>query len=63
MDLLDKTKARPVISEVSQSLSLNEVDQLFAEIKKGAQFGELIVEIPKSASTSKRAQQALARLQ
>jgi D-arabinose 1-dehydrogenase-like Zn-dependent alcohol dehydrogenase len=38
-------KLKPVISRVVQGLSIDDIDGLFDDMKKGSQFGKLVVEI------------------
>ena len=46
-------KLRPVISRVVQGLDLDELDNLFKEIKGGDRFGKLVVEISKEGESAK----------
>lgn len=51
VSFIAKTKAKPAISSVAHGLDLNAVNELFDEMKKGSQFGKLVVEV--SAGQSK----------
>lgn len=44
---------RPIISRVVQGLELGPIDDLFEEMKKGSQFGKLVVEISKEGASSR----------
>ena len=49
-----KTKnLKPVVSRVIQGLDIEAIDGLFDDMKKGSQFGKLVVEISKGGETSK----------
>jgi len=49
-----KTKnLKPVVSRVIQGLDIGAIDGLFDDMKKGSQFGKLVVEISKGGETSK----------
>jgi len=49
-----KTKnLKPVVSRVIQGLDIEAIDGLFDDMKKGGQFGKLVVEISKGRETSK----------
>ena len=45
IDFIKKTKAKPVVSSVAHGLNLDAVNGLFDEMKKGSQFGKLVVEL------------------
>jgi D-arabinose 1-dehydrogenase-like Zn-dependent alcohol dehydrogenase len=47
-------KIRPVVSRVVKGIdNIREIDELFEEIKKGSQFGKLLVEIQGEGGASK----------
>ena len=49
-----KTKnLKPVVSRVIQGLDIEAINGLFDDMKKGSQFGKLVVEISKGGETSK----------
>ncbi|EXJ88991.1 alcohol dehydrogenase [Capronia epimyces CBS 606.96] len=53
VDFIRSTKARPVVSRVVQGLDLEAINDLFEDIKKGSQFGKLVIEISKPGAESK----------
>lgn len=55
-DMVEFVKAKnlkPVVSRVIQGLDIEAIDGLFDDMKKGSQFGKLVVEISKGGETSK----------
>jgi D-arabinose 1-dehydrogenase-like Zn-dependent alcohol dehydrogenase len=51
---VNEKKIRPVVSRVVKGIdNIREIDQLFDEMKKGSQFGKLVVEIQGEGSSSK----------
>lgn len=50
IDFIKKTKAKPVVSNVAHGLDLDAINGLFEEMKKGSQFGKLVVEVSSSKS-------------
>lgn len=47
-------KIRPVVSRVMKGLdNIKEIDTLFDDIKKGSQFGKLVIEIADGSNSSK----------
>lgn len=51
---MKEKKVKPVISQTAKGLDdLGAIDELFDVMKKGSQFGKLVVEIPEDASSSK----------
>jgi len=50
IDFIKKTKAKPVVSNVAHGLDLDAINALFEEMKKGSQFGKLVVELSSSKS-------------
>lgn len=45
---MTETKAKPVVSNVSRGIdNLDGINALFEEIKKGSQFGKLVIEVSK----------------
>jgi len=53
MDFIKTKKAKPAVSRVVQGLDLDAINSLFDDMKKGAQFGKLVVEISKENGDSK----------
>lgn len=50
IDFIKRTKARPAVSSVARGLDLDAINELFEEMKKGSQFGKLVVDISGSQS-------------
>ncbi|KAK5099603.1 hypothetical protein LTR70_002316 [Exophiala xenobiotica] len=50
IDFIKSTKAKPVVSNVAHGLDLDAINGLFEEMKKGSQFGKLVVEVSSSKS-------------
>lgn len=50
IEFIKKTKAKPVVSNVAHGLDLDAINALFEEMKKGSQFGKLVVELSSSKS-------------
>ncbi len=53
VDFVRNTKAKPVVSRVVQGFNLDAINDLFQDMKKGTQFGKLVVEISQEGSSSK----------
>ena len=53
VNFIKSTKCKPVVSRVVQGLDLDAINSLFEDMKKGSQFGKLVVEISKEGSDSK----------
>lgn len=53
MEFIRTKHIRPIISRVVQGLELGPIDDLFEEMKKGNQFGKLVVEMSKEGASSK----------
>ncbi len=53
VDFVKSTKAKPVVSRVVQGLDIDAINGLFDDMKKGSQFGKLVVEISKEGADSK----------
>lgn len=53
VDFVKSTKVKPVVSRVVQGFDLDAINGLFEEMKKGSQFGKLVVEISREGSDSK----------
>ena len=47
------TKLKPVVSRTVKGLDIPTIDDIFEDMKKGSQFGKLVVEIPQQGSSSK----------
>lgn len=45
VDFIKEKKATTVVSRVVQGLNLDAIDTLFDDMRKGTQFGKLVVEI------------------
>ena len=51
---VNEKKIRPVVSRVVKGIdNIREIDELFEEMKKGSQFGKLVVEIQGEGASSK----------
>jgi D-arabinose 1-dehydrogenase-like Zn-dependent alcohol dehydrogenase len=51
---VNEKKIRPVVSRVVKGIdNIREIDELFEEMKKGSQFGKLVVEIQGEGGSSK----------
>jgi D-arabinose 1-dehydrogenase-like Zn-dependent alcohol dehydrogenase len=53
MEFIRTKHIRPIVSRVVQGLELEPIDGLFEEMKKGSQFGKLVVEISKEGASSR----------
>jgi D-arabinose 1-dehydrogenase-like Zn-dependent alcohol dehydrogenase len=54
IDFIKEKKTKPVISRTVQGIeNLDEINGLFDDMKRGTQFGKLIIEIAKEGSESK----------
>lgn len=53
VDFVRSTKAKPVVSRVVQGFDLEEINGLFEDMKKGSQFGKLVIEVSKEGVESK----------
>ena len=53
VDFIKTNKVKPVVSRVVQGFDLDAIDGLFEDMKKGSQFGKLVVEVSKEGSESK----------
>jgi len=51
---VNEKKIRPVVSRVVKGIdNIREIDELFEEMKKGSQFGKLVIEIQGEGGLSK----------
>ncbi len=49
---VNEKKIKPVVSRVVKGIdNLKEIDELFDEMKKGSQFGKLVIELDNSSSS------------
>jgi D-arabinose 1-dehydrogenase-like Zn-dependent alcohol dehydrogenase len=53
VDFIKTNKVKPVVSRVVQGFDLDAINGLFDEMKRGAQFGKLVVEVSKEGAESK----------
>lgn len=53
VEFVKTNNLKPVVSRVIQGLDIEAIDGLFDNMKKGSQFGKLVVEISKGGETSK----------
>lgn len=53
IDFMKRTKAKPAVSRVAKGLKEDEINALFEDMKKGSQFGKLVIEISKDGAQSK----------
>ena len=53
VEFVKTNNLKPVVSQVIQGLDIEAIDGLFDNMKKGSQFGKLVVEISKGGETSK----------
>lgn len=53
INFIKKTKATPEVSSVVQGLDLKAIDGLFEEMKKGSQFGKLVIQVSRDGVQSK----------
>lgn len=54
VDFIRRTKAKPAVSRVVQGINLDDLNSLFEDMKKGTQFGKLVVEISKDSNSSSK---------
>lgn len=45
ISFIRRTQARPAVSSVAKGLDVRAIDELFEQMKKGSQFGKLVIEI------------------
>jgi D-arabinose 1-dehydrogenase-like Zn-dependent alcohol dehydrogenase len=51
---VNEKKIRPIVSRVVKGIdNIKEIDDLFEDMKKGSQFGKLVIEIQDGSSSSK----------
>lgn len=51
---VNEKKIKPIVSRVVKGLdNIKEIDSLFDDMKKGSQFGKLVIEIADGSSSSK----------
>jgi len=51
---VNEKKIRPIVSRVVKGMeNIKEIDELFQEMKKGSQFGKLVIEIQGQGGSSK----------
>lgn len=50
INFIKRTKAKPVVSSVARGLQLDGINELFEQMKKGSQFGKLVVEVSSGQS-------------
>lgn len=53
ISFIKRTKATPEVSGVVQGLDLKAIDGLFEEMKKGSQFGKLVIQVSSDSVQSK----------
>ena len=53
VNFIRANKVKPVVSRVVQGLDLEGINGLFEDMKKGTQFGKLVVEVSKEGADSK----------
>lgn len=53
VDFVKSRKARPVVSRVVQGFDLDAINGLFEDMKRGSQFGKLVIEVSKEGAESK----------
>lgn len=47
---IKKTKAKPAVSSIARGLNTDEINELFEHMKKGSQFGKLVIDISSNQS-------------
>jgi len=53
VNFIKANNVKPVVSRVVQGFDLDAINGLFEDMKKGSQFGKLVIEISKDSSDSK----------
>ena len=53
MEFIRTKHIKPIISRVVQGLELGPIDDLFEDMKKGSQFGKLVVDMSKEDASSR----------
>ena len=53
VNFIKTNKIKPVVSRVVQGFDLDAINGLFEDMKKGSQFGKLVVEVSKEGTESK----------
>ncbi len=53
VNFISTNKVKPVVSRVAQGFDLDAINGLFEDMKKGSQFGKLVVEVSKEGADSK----------
>lgn len=51
IDLVKDKRVKPVVSRVVKGLDIAQIDGLFDDMKKGSQFGKLVVDLSSGASS------------
>ena len=52
MEFIRTKHIKPIISRVVQGFELGPIDDLFEDMKKGSQFGKLVVDMSKEGASS-----------
>ena len=53
VNFIRTNKVQPVVSRIVQGVDIDAIDGLFEDMKKGSQFGKLVVEVSKEGADSK----------
>ena len=53
VNFIRTNKVQPVVSRVVQGFDIDAINGLFEDMKKGSQFGKLVVEVSKEGADSK----------
>lgn len=51
IDLVKKKRVKPVVSRVVKGLDIPQIDGLFEDMKRGSQFGKLVVDLSGPSSS------------
>ncbi len=53
VNFIKTRQVKPVVSRVVQGFDLDAINDLFEDMKKGSQFGKLVIEVSKEGAESK----------
>jgi D-arabinose 1-dehydrogenase-like Zn-dependent alcohol dehydrogenase len=53
VNFIKTRQVKPVVSRVVQGFDLDAINDLFEDMKKGSQFGKLVIEVSKDGAESK----------
>ena len=51
IDLVKDKRVKPVVSRVVKGMDISQIDGLFEDMKKGSQFGKLVIDLSSGGSS------------